>query len=73
MFIGPLFNFDNVFVFLTGAFWAGKWELKSSYFIVKSDTSLRTARIGDVAGIFLLFKNLLMTESTNTFLELHWC
>ena len=33
-------NFGNALVFLTGIHWAVKRELKSSVFILKSDTSL---------------------------------
>ena len=33
-------NFGNALGFLTGVHWAAKWELKSSVFILKPDTSL---------------------------------
>ena len=38
-------NFGNILAFLTGVHWTAKRELKSSDFILKSDTSLPSARI----------------------------
>ena len=50
-------NFGNAPAFWTGVHWAAKWELKSSVFILKSDTSLPSARIGGMAGIFFCSKS----------------
>ena len=53
-------NFSNALAFLNGVHWAWKWEIKISDFILKSGTSLSSARLGGMAGISLLFINLPM-------------
>ena len=46
----------NEIGFLTGVHWTAKWELKSSNFILKSNASLLSGKIGDMAGVFVLFQ-----------------
>ena len=57
-----MFISSNVLALLTGVHLAAKWELKNSDFTSKSYTSLQSARIGGMAGIFLLLKNLLVMD-----------
>ena len=43
--------------FFTGVHWTAKWELKSSDFILRSDTSFPSVRIGGIAGVFFVQKS----------------
>ena len=43
---------------ITGVHWEAKYELKSSIFSAKFETTLSSARIGGTMGVSLLLKNL---------------
>ena len=52
----------KVLAFLTKEHCEAKWLLKRSAFFWKSDIILPSEKAGGIIGIFLLFKNLFMTD-----------
>ena len=52
------FKEGSWFLLITGVHRKAKYELKSSAFSAKFDTTLSSTRIGGIMGIFILLKNL---------------